>query len=320
MNTKCKRLYIFEGPDGSGKTTAAEEFASRIGAKLIHFGPMLDVKAKFYPRILVEAMLPALLGYQDVVFDRCWISEPIYGRVFRGDDRLGVVGRRTLERIALKCGATVVLCCPPKHNVLSNWRKRKGAEYVNDESAMSEIIDRYSRNDITNLPMFYYDYTLGSSLQETDYEELSTKYYVHDIGLPMSGNIKAKNIILDYYKDQPLTDENPFFNVNTCADLGYSRGYKFFTEHLGKCGVSERDLLWVNTGAYNLYEALKFIEQMGQPLSTMNIYAIHDSAISAVRMVNSTFLQRPVMYDFSVITSNLSNPQVRKNVIAKIGK
>jgi len=103
LNT-CKRLTIFEGCDGSGKSTAAAKFAEEHGAKLVHF-PALPRVTNNLARMYVEAMLPALLGYQDVVFDRCWLSEEPYGTAFReGQDRLGVVSVRMLERLAFRCG------------------------------------------------------------------------------------------------------------------------------------------------------------------------------------------------------------------------
>jgi polyphosphate kinase 2 (PPK2 family) len=107
-----KVLTIFEGPDGSGKTTAAREYAEQTGARYVHFPALPRVKHGL-GRMYVEAMLPALLGYHDVVFDRCWLSETPYGEAFReGQDRLTQADRRMLERLALRCGAVVVKCLP----------------------------------------------------------------------------------------------------------------------------------------------------------------------------------------------------------------
>src|SRR5882757_4772670 len=105
----CGSLTIFEGPDGSGKTTAAKAFAAEMGARYVHL-PQFKRVTTGLPRMYLEAMLPALLGYQDVVMDRCWLSEVPYGRVFRdGADRVGEISRHMLERVALRAGALVVL-------------------------------------------------------------------------------------------------------------------------------------------------------------------------------------------------------------------
>ena len=86
-----KKLTIFEGCDGSGKTTAAREFAEQTGAKYVHFHNLPRIK-KGLGRMYVEAMLPALLGYQEVVFDRSWLSETPYGEAFREGRDAGTVG------------------------------------------------------------------------------------------------------------------------------------------------------------------------------------------------------------------------------------
>ena len=78
-----KKLTIFEGVDGSGKTVAAKRYADEICARYIHFGPFTRVTDGL-ARMYAEAMLLAVIGYQNVVFDRSWLSEGPYGLVMRG--------------------------------------------------------------------------------------------------------------------------------------------------------------------------------------------------------------------------------------------
>ena len=77
-NQFCKNLTIFEGCDGSGKTVAAKEFAEKTGALYYHFDALDGCEN--VSQVFIDAMLPALLGVQDVVFDRSWLSEKIYGK------------------------------------------------------------------------------------------------------------------------------------------------------------------------------------------------------------------------------------------------
>src|SRR4051812_18522188 len=121
--THSKRLVILEGPDGAGKTTLAEQLGRR-GWLVVHLGPFLQVDDDL-ARLYVEAMMPAILGHADVVLDRCWLSEIPYGLVMRdGDDRLGWQ-RRLLERLALRCRATVIRCLPPREIAKSWWTARR---------------------------------------------------------------------------------------------------------------------------------------------------------------------------------------------------
>ena len=92
------KYYVFEGPDGIGKTTLAKNFAERIGAKFTYepFGHTPETKmlreralTKDVPKAAREYLLLANrdLGYQDlkkwlyegdVVSDRSLLSGMIY--------------------------------------------------------------------------------------------------------------------------------------------------------------------------------------------------------------------------------------------------
>ena len=159
------KIVIFEGPDGSGKSTAAKKYADETGSRLIHCGPYLGKTAEL-KWIYLEAMLPALMDIDNVVLDRCWISEPIYGNVYRnGLDRLGNRGRDLLESIARLAEARVVLCLPPKDVCLTNWRKRhaEGGEYLDREEELCQVWKLYNAavamKMLTGLPVTVFDYT-----------------------------------------------------------------------------------------------------------------------------------------------------------------
>src|SRR5688572_9672687 len=102
-----KRLYILEGPDGGGKTTLGATLSSRLGVQVSNHGPY-----KGEDRIwqhYMKSMLPACIGLRNVIMDRCWIAEPIYGEVYRkGLNRIRPWQERALEHIAGKCFALVI--------------------------------------------------------------------------------------------------------------------------------------------------------------------------------------------------------------------
>lgn len=159
----CKRVTIFEGPDGSGKSTAAKRYAESTGARLVHCGPYPGID-KGLKHVYLQAMMPALLEYDDIVLDRCWISEPIYGAVFRnGEDRLGFRGRQLLDGIAAMCDGRVVLCLPPEEVCVANWTQRHaaGGEYLNVEAQIRAVWELYKDADLTSLPVEIFDYTKG---------------------------------------------------------------------------------------------------------------------------------------------------------------
>lgn len=163
------RLTIFEGPDGGGKTTAANAYAMMRCAQYVHF----DQTSSVYD--YAEGVWIAFSGKSEVVFDRSWLSERPYGLVYRGGlDRLQPADRVMLERLAFYCDAVVVKCMPPLETVLRNYEKRRSTEMLSSADQLAEVYRLYMREP-TRLPVLFYDYTaddaglLSARLNETRY-------------------------------------------------------------------------------------------------------------------------------------------------------
>jgi thymidylate kinase len=152
---------IFEGPDGGGKSTAAKAFAEKTGATYVHHGPYTG--EKYIVHHYLSSMVPALSDACDVVLDRCWISEPIYGAVHRGgENRVAETARRFLEYTAATlCDVKVLIYLPPYDVCLANFNRRRGQEYLDSTRKLREVWDTYSAVmwRSTGLPMQYIDYT-----------------------------------------------------------------------------------------------------------------------------------------------------------------
>jgi len=238
-----KKVTIFEGCDGSGKTTAAKRFAEATGARYVHLGPLPRVNHGL-ARMYAEAMLPALLGYQDVVMDRSWLSEPIYGAAFReGKDRIHFADYRMLERLALRCGAVVVLCDPGYEVVRSNYEARKGIELLKNASQLLQVYQTYTTLT-TDLVVLPYDYTRGAPVGELDLD--MNRDPCHPLHVQSAGNWHADTVIVGEafgeVKDTDLLYQWPFasFSGEGCS--------RWLAGQLDKIEKSERDLLWLNVG------------------------------------------------------------------------
>ena len=144
QNPKYSRMItIFEGPDGGGKTTLAKSYAEQTNARYVHFHHLPDINASL-DRLYAEAMLPAVMGYQDVVMDRAWHSERPYANICQRPDRLNTASRRMLERLALRCGAVVVYCMPSVSTVIDNYRNRGNKEeLLAKEQAIIDVYAAY---------------------------------------------------------------------------------------------------------------------------------------------------------------------------------
>lgn len=241
MAQVSSRLTIFEGPDGSGKTTAAKDYAAATGARYVHFDNMPQA-GKNLARMYVEAMLPALLGYQDVVFDRCWLSEVPYGTAFRkGQDRLGVASRRMLERLAMRCGAVVIHCRPSWEYVQRVYLSRREEEYLESSNQLQVVYDQYGEHR-TGLPELMYDYTEEAELKPVLIEELRT--YQHPLNLQSAGNWGAETVLIgEGFAHQKGCDAFYQWPFASFSKLGCSQ---WLTRQLDQHNIGEQELLWIN--------------------------------------------------------------------------
>ena len=258
--TLSRELTIFEGPDGAGKTTLAKAYAELTGARYVHFGPLPRV-VNGLMRMYVEAMLPAILGYQSVVFDRSWLSEYPYGTVFRaGQDRLGPVYVRMLERLALRCGGVVVLCLPPKDVVTENYKRRKRDEYLTSVKQVDRVYDIYktllSQSTgvayLNALPLTRYSYVdyanSANSLQNTVCDVMAWVDRIrperHDTSHASAGCLGGATVLVgESFAQHGNLDPWYQWPFASFSKAGCSW---WLTNELIKAGVAERDLYWIN--------------------------------------------------------------------------
>lgn len=244
LNTS-KRLTIFEGPDGAGKTTAALKFAADTGARYVHFGPLFHVSTGV-ARMYVEAMMPALLGYQDVVFDRSWLSEKPYGDAFRqGQDRMGPWGRAMLERLAMRCATIVVKCDPGWDTIINSYENRGDREeMLTNGKQLWEVYDAYDKMKTSLLTLRYNFTDPDARLLSDNLAESNWRTKPHNLDHPSAGNLEAKIVLVGEsfaeWKNDDAWYQWPFasFNAGGCS--------QWLTRELIGAGVSENELLWLN--------------------------------------------------------------------------
>jgi hypothetical protein len=192
----------------------------------------------------VEAMLPAVLGYQDVVFDRCWLSEIPYGVAFRGGkDRLTNASRRMLERLAMRCGAVVVRCQPGWETVRANYLSRKHVEMLDNEHQLKTVYDLYAEQ-LTDLPELVYDYTKEDLFQKMTDAVEDKRFPRHPLNVASAGNLKGEFVIVGQSfaerKDNDAFYQWPFasFSKEGCS--------QWLADQLDAIGIREDQLLWLN--------------------------------------------------------------------------
>lgn len=248
-----RHVTIFEGPDGGGKSTLAQEYAQLTQARYVHHGPYKQV-GDGLSRMFLESMLPALLGYQDVVLDRCWLSEPIYADAYRqGNDRVGLARCRVLDRLALRCGAVVVKCLPPWAHVRACFTGRVADEYLDNEQQLLQVYGEYQHDLNSHLHEVEHNYVehLREPLSLTVMtgvkplvEQLRARNPAHSLRVNSTGNWEAPIVLVgENFGERKNNDalyQAPFgsLNGNGCS--------LWLADRLAEADISEQSLLWVN--------------------------------------------------------------------------
>jgi hypothetical protein len=131
-------VVVLDGCDGTGKTTIAETLRVRHSFRVIHSGRTPDGTdlAERYRRIL------ALPG--PIVLDRSFISELVYGPLFRGWSRLTPAEAVGLAMTVVGRGGVLVHLTGPPDIILTRLRSRDGGD-VPAAGTIGAIVAAYQR-------------------------------------------------------------------------------------------------------------------------------------------------------------------------------
>lgn len=230
-------LILLEGPDGCGKSTLLKSIETRLlKSHAYHHGPYLGEG----PASLMRHYLtPLRNGYVPLVYDRGWPSEPIYGKVKRdGQDRLGAVGRRFLERVALACRGIIVIPEATYEQCLQAYLARKELEYLDDEAQFKAVFDAYD-NLRSDLPILRVPREWGLSEVMGRLEALRAPAN-HGPGIGRWH--PSVTVLVGESAANPIDADVPF----VAPDLAKDNCSHWLAERLEEAGIRESELYWVN--------------------------------------------------------------------------
>lgn len=238
-------ITIFEGPDGAGKTTLASWYAeNRVDvdagvAYVEHHGPY-DGEANVAPNYAASLVRAT---HNHVVCDRAWLSEPIYGRVYRGGaNRVGPAYRRMLERLAWTRQAVVVVALPPFRLVRERWRATDRMEYLDDVGQLRRVWNAYAKLDV-DLPI------VRATEADLDPGKLAERIVEVRPFRPLGpgGGAWLPGEVTLIVGDRPgtPTSDVPDYGVPFVSFSRVGCSY-FLAEALEAAGIPESTLYWVN--------------------------------------------------------------------------
>jgi hypothetical protein len=226
------RVIILEGPDGGGKTTLANQLVER-GFIYKHEGPppekvdLLD----YYLQKLYDSMVSP----NDVVHDRLYLGETIYGPLTRGKDRIGEEGKKLFNRILSSKQVKQYICLPDFDVAGKNYRVKikEKDDYLKNCDIWEKVYNLYLKEAMrSNLDGFY------------DYKTDFASGVINSLNLPLTylpkgaiGSLKAQYLFIGDKPNHPYIDI-PFFS--------YKNSSGYFNAALELAGIGENDLCLYN--------------------------------------------------------------------------
>ena len=147
--SQLRGIILLDGPDGSGKSTLSAELARQVTqgggtAQVIHSGLRADGDYwRGHAEVLTEAARGAFSGDSGVVIlDRFFLSESIYGDVYRGASYYPTAVRH-LDRLLQRFGALHVVCAPPVKYVKETHARLVTERQEDFLTSMDVVSQRY---------------------------------------------------------------------------------------------------------------------------------------------------------------------------------
>jgi len=153
-------IFIVEGSDKTGKTTLANKLAEKHSMKVIHLDAPrsqeeFDNMFNMYVQLYTDT--------NDVVFDRSFYSDLVYGPIYRGGPAITQEQRVTLENLLISKGVVVIHCTDTVEAV---WERcvDEGDEFSTSKELVEKIIVGYNavfNTTATAIPVVRY--TIGAT-------------------------------------------------------------------------------------------------------------------------------------------------------------
>lgn len=230
-------LILLEGPDCCGKSTLLKSLETRLlKSQAYHHGPY---SGEGPASLMRHYLAPMRNGYVSLLYDRGWLSEPIYGRVKRnGSDRLGAVGRRFLERVALGCRGVIVIPEATYDQCLATYLARKEMEYLDDETQFKAVFNAYDHLT-SDLPILRVprEWSLSEVMARIEALRAPANH-----GPGIGRWHQSVTVLVGESAANPADADLPF----VAPDLARDNCSYWLAERLEEAGIKESELYWVN--------------------------------------------------------------------------
>ncbi|MNB67577.1 SPBc2 prophage-derived uncharacterized protein YorR [compost metagenome] len=131
---------ILEGPDGAGKSTLASVIATMTGFPIQHRSKPETEEEK---QLMYCEYGELCHNYDNLIIDRCWYSEMIYGKVMRDQAYLDANQMLYFEEGIANFGGGIIIHCTDKVETLWERLQSRGEDYITDFHKLADITLHY---------------------------------------------------------------------------------------------------------------------------------------------------------------------------------
>lgn len=134
-------LIILEGPEAAGKSTLAEQLHAQTGYPIIHSDKPKTEQDKLHMLMMYAGFIYA---DKNVILDRCWYSEMVYGNIMRDKSYVDLEQMYHLEKMILEnCSGSILIHCTAPVEKLWHRCNVRGEDYVTDIKTLTRIKDGF---------------------------------------------------------------------------------------------------------------------------------------------------------------------------------
>ncbi len=138
---------VLDGADQQGKSTLAEKIQEKVNMPILHFS-IPDENTNFETEYIKDI---AKHNEQPIIFDRSYVSEMVYGDIFRGGSKVTPEIKKYVETILNGHNYIFVLCKRKNYQ----WKDRD-EDYTKDDNV--KVMEKYDEvYDSINLPKIIVD-------------------------------------------------------------------------------------------------------------------------------------------------------------------
>lgn len=132
-------FFILEGGEGSGKTTLANKLHRMTGYPIVHRSKPNTEEEK---REMWQQYIQAIDEGDNVILDRCWYSEMVYGLIMRDKSYITYSQMYDLEA-RLEAKGAIIIYCTGTPEALWQRCQARGEEYIKEYATHVAICEEY---------------------------------------------------------------------------------------------------------------------------------------------------------------------------------